>query len=45
MQYSAARDIQIAPEPIKTSIIYIFEENEIRLIKKENITKEIQKNS
>ncbi|MHB8100775.1 MAG: tetratricopeptide repeat protein [Methanosarcina sp.] len=39
-QYSAARDIPTAPEPIKTSLIHIFEENEIRLIKKENITKE-----
>lgn len=39
-QYSAARDIPTAPEPIKTSIIHIFEEKEIRLIKKENITKE-----
>jgi tetratricopeptide (TPR) repeat protein len=39
-QYSASRDIPTAPEPIKTSLINIFEENEIRLIKKENITKE-----
>ena len=36
MQYSAARDLQIAPEPIKTSLIHIFEENEIRLTKKED---------
>ena len=39
-QYSASRDIQTAPEPIKTALIHIFEENEIRLIKKENIKKE-----
>ncbi len=40
LQYSAARDIQIASEPIKTSFIHIFEEKEIRLIQKENIGKE-----
>ena len=36
LQYSAARDIQIAPEPIKTSFLHIFEEKEIRLLPEEN---------
>ncbi len=36
LQYSAARDIQIASEPIKISLIHIFEENEIRLFEKED---------
>lgn len=36
-QYSAARDIPTAPEPIKTSFIHIFDENEIRLNKKDTI--------
>ena len=36
MQYSASRDLQIAPEPIKTALIHIYEENEIRLTKKED---------
>jgi tetratricopeptide (TPR) repeat protein/predicted amidohydrolase len=40
LQYSAARDIQIASEPIKTSVIHIFEENEIRLTKEGNIEME-----
>lgn len=40
LQYSAARDIQIATEPIKTSVIHIFEKNEIRLIQEENTKKE-----
>ena len=40
MQYSASRDIQIASEPIKTAFIHIFEEQEIRLIQKENIKTE-----
>jgi hypothetical protein len=40
LQYSAARDVQIAPEPIKTSIIHIFKEKEIRLFQKETNKKE-----
>jgi len=40
LQYSAARDIQIASEPIKTSLIHIFEENEMPLYEKDNIKKE-----
>ena len=39
LQYYAARDIQMAPESIKTSVVPILEEEEIRLIKKENIRK------
>ncbi|PAV12768.1 hypothetical protein ASJ81_05710 [Methanosarcina spelaei] len=39
-QFSASRDVQPGHEPIKTSFIHIFEEKEIRLIKKGDITKE-----
>jgi predicted amidohydrolase len=39
-QFSASRDLQTGPESIKTSLIHIFEEKEIRLIKKENIKAE-----
>jgi hypothetical protein len=35
-QFSTSRELQIAPEPIKTSLIHIFEENEILLTRKED---------
>jgi len=39
-QFSASRDVQPGHEPIKTSFIHIFEEKEICLIKKRDITTE-----
>ena len=35
-QYSAARDLQTAQKPVETALIHIFEEKDIRLMKKEN---------
>jgi tetratricopeptide (TPR) repeat protein/predicted amidohydrolase len=35
-QFSASRDLQTAHKPIKTELIHIFQEDEIRLSKKEN---------
>ena len=35
-QFSASRDLQTGQDPIKTSLIHIFEEKEIRLLKNEN---------
>ena len=39
-QFSASRDLQTGQEPITTSLIHIFEEKEIRLIKNEEIKTE-----
>lgn len=35
-QFSTSRDLQIAPEPIKTTLIHIFEEDELRFTKGED---------